>query len=229
MARKATADNVRADMQPPNFRAAVQIIRTIKAKTDRISGINGEIGNIHAKVEGFKVNRKAGRIFLALDKLEPDERTDILRSLNGLFDASGWDAPQDDLVDQAEGATNVHHLPTFSGAHVGDPPDELGEALGDNPSAGDEIDDALADDFEASAAEIAAQTGRKDSKQAKAVKAALPSAKAAPKKPPPPKVSDPKPSAGTGAAAIAAMKEAAENAKPYTGDNSNLANPAGNA
>ncbi len=221
MARKASADNVRADMQPANFRAAVNVIRTIKAKTDRISGINGEIAQIHAKVEGFKVNKKAGRIFLVLDKLEPDERSDILRSLNGLFDASGWDESEEDLVDQAEETTNVLRLPTFA---KGDQPqpDDLGEALGDNPPEGDEIDQAMADDFEATAEELAGQKGRNDDKAAKATKAAAPSAKAKPKKDPPPKASDPKP--GTGAAARAAMKAA-----PYTGDNSDLASPQGNA
>ncbi len=226
MARKATADNVRADMQPANFRAAVQVIRTIKAKTDRISGINGEISKIHATVEGYKVNRKAGRIFLVLDKLEPDERSDILRSLNGLFDASGWDKTEEDLVDQAEETTNVLRLPTFS---HGEKPagDALGEALGDNPPTGDEIDQAMADDFEATAEELAAQKGRAESKAAKETKAAAPSAKAKPKKDPPPKASDPKPA--TGAAAIAAMNKAAKEPKPYTGDNSDLANPQGNA
>lgn len=107
MAKKATADAVAADMRPPDFRAAVQRIRTIGAKKDKIASVNGEIADIYAKVEGHKVNRKAAKIFAALDGLEQPERDDILRSLSGLADAAGWDEESQDLVDQAEG-TVVH-------------------------------------------------------------------------------------------------------------------------
>ena len=107
MAKKATAEAVAADMRPPDFRAAVQRIRTIGAKKDKIASVNGEIADIYAKVEGHKVNRKAAKIFAALDGLEQPERDDILRSLSGLADAAGWDEESQDLVDQAEG-TVVH-------------------------------------------------------------------------------------------------------------------------
>ena len=101
MAERATADRVAADMRPPNFRGAVQRLRTIKAKKERIAGITSEIGGIFDAVEGFKVNKKAAKIFLPLDALEPDERADIIRSLKGLIEAAGW--TEGDLVDQAEG------------------------------------------------------------------------------------------------------------------------------
>ena len=105
MAERATAAGVAADMKPPNYRGAVQRIRGIKAKKSRIAGINGEISGIYDTVEGYKVNKKAARIFLALDGLEADERQDIIRSLLGLIEVAEWD--QGDLVDQAEGAGNV--------------------------------------------------------------------------------------------------------------------------
>jgi hypothetical protein len=104
MAKKASAEAVAADMRPPNFRSAVQIIRgAILKKKAAIQGINSEIGDQWAKVEGYKVNKKAGQIFATLDKLEQEERMDIMRSLNGLMDAAGWDDENADMVDRAEG------------------------------------------------------------------------------------------------------------------------------
>lgn len=103
MGSKATDKNVAADMSPPNYRAAVQRLRTIKAKKEKIAGVNGEIADIYGKVEGHKVNKKAAKIFLILDALEPADRLDVMRSFNGLCDAAGWDDEGEDLVDQAEG------------------------------------------------------------------------------------------------------------------------------
>jgi hypothetical protein len=123
---------------------AVQATRGIKAKKDNVSSLNGEIADIYAKVDGHKVNVKAGKIFYALDRMEEDERNDVLRSLNGLCDAAGWDEVDEDLVDQAEGT--VVHL------RVGQSSQPVVE----------DVDEALAgDDFEeASEEELAAQAGR---------------------------------------------------------------------
>ncbi len=103
MGSKATDNKVAADMSPPNYRAAVQRLRTIKTKKEKIAGVNGEIADIYAKVEGHKVNKKAARIFLILDSLDGPDRLDVMRSFNGLCDAAGWDTEAEDLVDQAEG------------------------------------------------------------------------------------------------------------------------------
>lgn len=151
MARKASADVIQADMQPPNFRAAVARIRTIKAKRDKLASVNGEIADIYAKVEGHKVNRKAAKIWYMLDGLEGPERMDVMRSLNGLCDASGWDEEAEDLVDAAEG--NVVHM------RVGRTPDseEESEQL---------LDEATTDEFtEATEEELAKQAGRDDKKK----------------------------------------------------------------
>ncbi len=119
MAERATAERVGNDMRPANFRGAVQRLRTIKPKKERIAGINGEIGGIYDAVEGFKVNKKAARIFLTLDGLEPDEQQDIFRSLTGLIDAAGWE--KGDLVDQAEGADDGKIVtPDFRGRRKAD-------------------------------------------------------------------------------------------------------------
>lgn len=101
MAKTASTETVQSDMQPPNFRAAVQKVRTITAKRDKIGSVNGEISDIYAKIEGHKVNRKAAKIFYSLDRMEAVERNDILRSLEGLLDAAGYDEEaREDLVDQ---------------------------------------------------------------------------------------------------------------------------------
>lgn len=102
MAQKATPENVAADMAPPNYRAAVQRIRTIKAKKDKVAGVNGEIADVWAKVEGHKVNKGAGKDFLRLDGMEHEDRVRYMRDLNGLIDAAGWDETAQDMVDKAE-------------------------------------------------------------------------------------------------------------------------------
>lgn len=117
MAERATADRVAADMKPPNYRGAVQRLRSIKPKKEKIAGINGEISGIYDTVEGFKVNKKAARIFLTLDPLESDERQDIMRSFIGLCEAAGWDAG--DLVDQAEGGGGKVVAADFTGGRKG--------------------------------------------------------------------------------------------------------------
>ena len=40
MGSKATDNKVAADMSPPNYRAAVQRLRTIKTKKEKIAGVS---------------------------------------------------------------------------------------------------------------------------------------------------------------------------------------------
>lgn len=102
MADKATAERVAADMSPPGYRQAVQRIRTIQPHKEKIAKVNGDISDIWAKVEGHKVDKRAGRIFLILDRLEPVERMMVFRDLNGLADSAGWEEQNGDLVDTAQ-------------------------------------------------------------------------------------------------------------------------------
>lgn len=88
---KATAEKVAADMSPPNYRGAYKVLGGIDAKMAKIASLNGEIGGIFDRVEGFKVNKKAAKIFMALDKLEAVERNDIMKSLEGLIGVAEWD------------------------------------------------------------------------------------------------------------------------------------------
>lgn len=123
MAERANADSVAADIRPPQYRPAVKLMRVdIKKKKERISGINGEIGDIWGKIEGMKVPKAAGRIFMALDAMEDVERREILRCINGLIDAAEWNEPEADLADLASG-------------------DRVANRIGPNP----EVDEALDD------------------------------------------------------------------------------------
>jgi hypothetical protein len=103
MGTKGSAEQVASDMRPPNYRGAVQKLRGIKAKKDRIAGLNGEISGIFDSVEGFKCNKKGARIFMMLDSLEKVERDDILRTVNGCAEAAEWDKEIEDLADMAAG------------------------------------------------------------------------------------------------------------------------------
>lgn len=127
MGSKATDNKVAADMSPPNYRGAVQRLRTIKTKKEKIAGVNGEIADIYAKVEGHKVNKKAARIFLILDTLDASDRNDVMRSFDGLCDAAGWDTEAADLVDQAE--DNVVPLRVSRPAGAGIDVDEALDSL----------------------------------------------------------------------------------------------------
>lgn len=128
MAKRADADTVAADMSPPNYRAAVQRLRGIKAKKEKIAGINGEIADIYAKTEGNKVNKVAARIFMMIDPKEHPDRLDILRSLNGLFDAAGWEEESQDLADRAEGTVVRGRFAT--GPDEGDGEDPPADPIG---------------------------------------------------------------------------------------------------
>ena len=142
MAKKASTDRVQADMSPPNFRAAVQQLRSIKPKKDKLSGINGEIAAIYGRIEGYKVNAKAAKIFYPLDNMEHSERMEIMRALNGLMDAAGWEESAADLADKAE--NKVVHMRM--------------------PASRENGDDDNGDGFEMSPEELAKQTDRKAAK-----------------------------------------------------------------
>jgi len=174
MAERATPERVASDMSPPKFRQAVQRLRTIKPKKERIAGINGEIGGIFDAIEGFKVNKKAAKIFMALDGLEPSEQQDIFRSLMGLIDSAEWGAG--DLVDRAEGGDGNIVRPQFGRRSEQAEEDDGGltEAL-----AGVETPAAASDD-ESAAEPAASDDGAANPKpKRRSPKAALDAAKAA--------------------------------------------------
>lgn len=107
MARKSSAANVKAEITPPDYRGAVTLLRTIEGKKSKVGEMNGEIGGVYDRVDNMRIPKKASRIFLTLDKMEPDERTRIVQALYGCMDAAvaigsnGW-AEEQDLVDKAQ-------------------------------------------------------------------------------------------------------------------------------
>lgn len=104
MANKATAEKVAADMRPPDYRYAVQTIRGgVNQKKAKVSSLNGELSDLYAKIESKGVHPKAAKFWAGIDKLEPVERMQIMRSFNGMCDASGWPETDGDMVDAAEG------------------------------------------------------------------------------------------------------------------------------
>lgn len=154
---KATAANVAADMSPPNYRGAVKVLGGIDAKKKAIAAKNGEIAGIYDRIEGYKVNKKAAKIFMALTGLEVPERNDILRSLEGLIAAAEWD--RSDLLDRDNGDPNDDG---------GEESDDDGEEGGEEPEA-DEIEELssevsgeeppVVDDVEGAAAAVEEPAG----------------------------------------------------------------------
>lgn len=191
MARSASGGNVSADMKPVDYRGAVKRLETIDAKKSKQQSIAKEIGDIYSAAEGIcGVDKTASKIFMALRKLDDNDRRRTFRDLNGLLDASGIMEESADLVDGAEGTTVAQRFKVINGG----PPAEAGEGIDDEIEelTGDSENDGTGDDFEeASEAELAQQKGRQEAKEAKAVKGA--GRKGAP--------------------------------EPYTGDNSDLADP----
>jgi hypothetical protein len=131
MAEAANAGSVAGQIKPPEYRKAVQLIRTIKAKKEKISSVNGEIGDVWGKVEGHRVHKKAGKFFAALDAMEEPERADVMRSFNGLADAAGWNEEEGDLVDGAENKVVHMRMPDAMDAarkHLGTDDGDAGAA-----------------------------------------------------------------------------------------------------
>jgi hypothetical protein len=124
MADAANDDSVGAAIRPPQYRKAVQDIRgRIEPKRDKVSSINGEIADAWAKIEGLGCNKIGAKIFQKLDQLEPDERADVLRTIQGMISVSEW--PElNDLVDQAEGNTASYNLVGGGSEEEEDEPEE---------------------------------------------------------------------------------------------------------
>ena len=165
MAEAANAENVNQGARPPDYRYAVQQIRgNIEKKKDRISSINGEIADVFAKIESRGVNKKGARIFAMLDKLEGPERLDVLRTVNGMCDASGWPDDNADLADQAEG--NVVRMRVGKTADAEDENERGdGAAAGDDDQQSDDDDDDN-DDEEAEPSEAAGRLSPQEAMQA---------------------------------------------------------------
>lgn len=105
MAKPATADNVKAAMQGPDYDAAIKLIRgEIAGDKKRTSSIGQAIGKAWKRIEQqFGMNRAAAQAFARVDEMAAETRTDYLRTFFNLCDRAGYGS-FDDLVDRAEKA-----------------------------------------------------------------------------------------------------------------------------
>lgn len=130
MARKANAEAIAQEAEGPDYVGACVILRDrIKAKKDKVAGINGEVSGLYDQIEKKGVNKIGARMFLTLDGKEDDERKDILRTITKLAEAAGWN-DGGDMVDKAEG-TNVVRMPGAKSDKADSPGDGEGEAQGE--------------------------------------------------------------------------------------------------
>lgn len=140
MAENANEGRVRADIRPPDYRAALLKIRTqIAAKKKKLGEVQGEISDVWAKIEGHKVNKQAAKFFAKCDGMEAKDRADIIRSFNGLADAAGWDKDASDLADG--GKVVPMRLGEDAEGEEGEG-DDAGEGAGEEEGEGDEPDRA---------------------------------------------------------------------------------------
>jgi len=134
MADTASREKVASDLRPPNFRGAIALIRaTLDKKKEKIASVNGEIADMWAKIVGYKVNKKAAKVFFDLDKMESADREDFMRSFNGLAQNADWPDVVVDLVDSAEGKVLQMRLGPDARKVSGTDEDE-----DDAPAGGDE-------------------------------------------------------------------------------------------
>lgn len=174
MARSASGGNVSADMKPVDYRGAYKRLESIDAKKSKQQKIAKEIGDVYAACEGIcGVDKTAAKIFMALRKLDDNDRRTTFRDLNGLLDASGIMEESADLVDSAEGSTVKQRFTVHEGGAGRQSDDDAGEGIDDEieelADDGEHVGDS--DDFEeASEEDLAQQKGRVEAQEAKTVR-----------------------------------------------------------
>ena len=167
MAKAAKGGNVAADMKPTDYRGAFNRLKQIDSKKSKQQGIAKEIGDIYAACEAIcGVDKTAAKIFMALRKLDDNDRLTAFRDLNGLLDASGLVSAGADLVDKAQNNVVPMRLPI-----VEDEESNIETELDELADDGSVVDD---DDFtEASEDELAQQAGRAETDAKRRAKEAM--------------------------------------------------------
>lgn len=105
MARTANSENVRRDVEGPDYQRAVDLIRgPIRTNQSDASSIGQENSTLFKRIEkSMGVHRGAATDFAKIDKMAPEKRDDYLRSLKGMLKVAKF-GDFDDLVDRAEKA-----------------------------------------------------------------------------------------------------------------------------
>ncbi len=161
MAKRASQQAVSDSIRPADYRGAIQLLRTIPAKKEKIASVNGEIAGIFATIEGKKVHKVAAKFIQSLEKKEPDERRLILRDVLQLIDVAEYDFASMDLVDMAEATSRAAAGESEGGDEDEDEGGEKSEAGSDDepaPRKGRGNVTAL-ERFKASKANVQAQIG----------------------------------------------------------------------
>lgn len=142
MAKTANSENVRRDVEGPDFKGAIELIRgpIARNKSDS-SSLGQDNSTIYKRIDKqYGVNRQAATMFASLDGMQADKRTDVLRSLFGLVQNAGY-GNFDDLVDRAERAASEKPAATAEAKpalpdHPSDDSD-LVKAGGEDPAPGE--------------------------------------------------------------------------------------------
>jgi hypothetical protein len=143
MARTANAENVKRDVEGPDYKGAIDLIRgPIRTNQSDSSSLGQENSTLYKRIDKqMGVNRGAAKAFAAIDGMAPEKRDDHLRSLLGLLKHAGY-GEFSDLVDRAQSVQpskpNPDGDPDFD--EVDGPPaddSDLREAGGSEPAPGE--------------------------------------------------------------------------------------------
>lgn len=106
MAKTANSENVKRDVEGPDYPGAIQLIRgPIAANRSETSSLGQENSTLFKRIDKqCGVHRGAAVSFAGIDKMPEDKRTDYLRSLLGLLKHAGY-GNFNDLVDRAQVVT----------------------------------------------------------------------------------------------------------------------------
>lgn len=115
MAKTANADDLKMDVNGPDFEGALAQIKSIMGTDQKVRTINGQKTANWKAIDNFRVDRAAARIVKSVLQLESDNRTMTLRSLFGLLIAAK------DEIDLPGDLVDMMHKAIPTGLHVETP------------------------------------------------------------------------------------------------------------
>lgn len=116
MAKAANNENVGREIEGPDFKGAIELIRgpVAKNKSDA-SSLGQDNSTIFKRIDKqYGVHRGAANTFASIDRMQKDKRVDYLRSLLGLLSNAGYDG-FNDLVDRMGAAPTAQAKPDKKG------------------------------------------------------------------------------------------------------------------
>jgi hypothetical protein len=119
MAKTANSANVKRDIEGPDYKGAIDLVRgRIRSNQSESRSLAQDNSTLYKRIDKeHGVHTGAAKDFAKIDGMAPEKRTDYLRSLLGMLGFAGYDN-FDDLVDRAqkpaptgEGKDKVEALP----------------------------------------------------------------------------------------------------------------------